>query len=55
MNKIALFLMILTFVVSSVALWLLESTLKTMLYFFEIALILIVNGSLFRNLKIRNE
>ena len=42
MKKITLSVMILAFVASSITLWLLESPLKYMLYFFEAALILIM-------------
>jgi len=40
MNKVALSLTVLAFVASSMTLWLLESSLKYVLYFFEVALIL---------------
>jgi len=50
-KKINLLLMILAFVVSSVALWLLESPLKYMFYFFEAALILTIYHSLSGNFK----
>jgi len=50
-KKINLLLIILAFVVSSVTLWLLESPLKPMLYFFEAALILTIYHSLYGNFK----
>jgi len=51
MNKNNASLIILAFVVSSVTLWLLESPLKPMLYFFEAALILTIYYSLYGNFK----
>jgi len=51
MNKTALSPIILVFVVSSVTLWLLESPLKPMLYFFEAALTLTIYHSLYGNIK----
>jgi len=50
-KKINLLLMILAFVASSMTLWLLESPLKPMLYFFEAALILTIYHSLYGNFK----
>jgi len=50
-KKINLLLIVLAFVVSSVTLWLLESPLKPMLYFFEAALILTIYHSLYGNFK----
>jgi len=50
-RKINLLLIVLVFVVSSVTLWLLESPLKPMLYFFEAALTLTVYHSLPGNFK----
>ena len=50
-KKINLLLIVLAFVVSSVTLWLLESPLKPMLYFFEAALILTIYYSLYGNFK----
>jgi len=50
-KKINLLLIVLAFVVSSVTLWLLESPLKPMLYFFEAALILTIDHSLNGNFK----
>ena len=50
-KKINLLLIVLAFVVSSVTLWLLESPLKPMLYFFEAALTLTIYHSLHRNFK----
>ena len=50
-KKINLLLIVLVFVVSSVTLWLLESPLKPMLYFFEAALILTIYYSLYGNFK----
>jgi len=50
-KKIDLLLIILAFVASSVALWLLESPLKPMLYFFEAALTLTIYHSLYGNYK----
>ena len=50
-KKINLLLIVLAFVVSSVTLWLLESPLKPMLYFFEAALILTIYHSLHGNFK----
>ena len=50
-KKINLLLIILAFVASSVTLWLLESPLKPMLCFFEVALILTMYHSLFGNFK----
>ena len=46
MKKVSLSLLILAFVASSVTLWLLESPLKPILYFFEAALILAMYHSL---------
>ena len=51
MKKVTLLLIVLVFVVSSVTLWLLESPLKPMLYFFEAALILTIYYSLYGNFK----
>jgi len=51
MKKFTLSLIVLVFVVSSVTLWLLESPLKPMLYFFEAALILTIYHSLYGNFK----
>jgi len=51
MNKTALSPIVLVFVVSSVTLWLLESPLKPMLYFFEAALTLTIYQSLNGNFK----
>jgi len=51
MTKVTLSLIVLAFVASSVTLWLLESPLKPMLYFFEAALILIIYHSLYGNFK----
>ena len=50
-GKINLLLIVLVFVVSSVTLWLLESPLKPMLYFFEAALTLTIYHSLHGKLK----
>jgi len=50
-RKINLLLIVLVFVVSSVTLWLLESPLKPMLYFFEAALTLTIYHSLHGKLK----
>lgn len=52
--KFRLSTLLLALVASSVTLWLIESPLKYALYFFKIAAILIVHGSLFGNLKTRN-
>lgn len=51
MNKVTLSVIILAFVASSMSLWLLESSLKPMLYFFEATLILIMHHSLSGNFK----
>ena len=50
-KKIDMLLIVLAFVVSSVTLSLLESSLKPMLYFFEAALTLIMYHSLYGNFK----
>jgi len=50
-NKTALSVIVLVFVVSSVTLWLLESPSKPMLYFFEAALTLTIYHSLHGKLK----
>lgn len=50
-KKINLLLIVLAFVVSSVTLWLLESPLKPMLYFFEVDLILTMYHSLSGNFR----
>lgn len=51
MKKVTLSLLILAFAASSMTLWLLESSLKYILYFFEVALILTMYHSLFGNFK----
>jgi hypothetical protein len=51
MNKATLLSMILAFIASTITLWLLESSLKLMLYFFEAALILTIYHSLHGNFK----
>lgn len=51
MNKVTLSLIILAFVAPSMSLWLLESPLKPMLYFFEADLILTMYHSLHGNIK----
>jgi hypothetical protein len=51
MKKVTLSVIILAFVASSITLWLLESPLKYMLYFFEAALTLIIYYSLHGNSK----
>lgn len=53
MKRVTLYAIILAFAASSVTLWLLESPLKIILYFFVAALILTVYYSLYGNLKIR--
>ena len=51
MKKVTLSVIVLAFVASSITLWLLESPLKPMLYFFEAALILTIYHSLYGNFK----
>ena len=51
MEKVAIVLLILALVASSVTLWLLESPLAPMLYFFAVTLILTTYHSLSGNFK----
>ena len=51
MKRVTLSVIVLAFVASSVTLWLLESPLKYILCFFEVALILILFYSLFGNFE----
>jgi len=51
MKNATLLLLVLAFVASSMTLWLLESPLKPILYFFEAALILTMYRPLHRNFK----